>query len=840
MNKKILSTLLALTMIISAIPVFAEEAKDITVYLSLSKYGEIVEDKNGEYMAYAEVNLSGGTDYNLNDVFLTAHEVYYENGTDGYASSVSNWGFGIDKLWGDTSYNFGYQVNGNMVFGLDYSVENGDYIDSFIYENPYTECYSLFDKFTSEAYTDKDFELILFNVSDYDDSGNNIFSPCEGATIIINGEETDYTTDENGKVIIRFESTGTNIISATKEKHINEEEVPVPAITAPVCVVQVEEHPAIQIMHNIAREYTQINFEDAGGNLPWIIADMAIYEELFEDSESILTERRREEALTDIVAFANDATTPGDIAKSILALCALGYDAKKVYTKDFEKLDVVAKLTALVDARDTTVTNIYTIPYVIIALSQADGYATDEQMQWLVDSALESKSLWQELTFGTDALTPMILALAPYYYTRDEVKTVIDETVEILKFEQREDGLIDGFEGYESASTGLAICALSAVGIDSETVKKGEKSLLDGLLSTVSEEHNGFSNAFATEQGFRGLLAWRLIMEESGKTMYDFSNYSMDDANVSGAELCPVVFEVTPGNAVVKIEGKQEFSPNCFDLDAGSYTYTASASDYVSETGTVTVIDDEVENHTAKKVLISLSRRNYSSHKKDNKSDKSDDDTEQTEIKIDNEEQNQELNSESIKKVFGEETFSDVQKNDWYYDAVEYAYENNLFNGTDKGFEPNASMTRAMLVTVLFRLAAPESISVGNPFIDIPENAWYTQGVKWAAENNITSGVSDTEFAPNADITREQLAVFLYRYALYSGYDTDIGENQNIFSYSDYDKISEYALDAIQYLVAIGVMNGRTQDSIDPEKSVTRAEVATMMMRFAEVKNKSL
>ena len=234
MSKKVLSILMALIMIICAFPVCAEESTDITVFISLSKYGEIVKDKNGESVAYVEVGLSEKASYNLDDVFLTAHSLYYEDGEDGYASSESEWGFGIDKLWGDTSGNFGYQVNSGTesVMGLGHTVKDGDYIDAFIYKNSYpdTEGYSMFNMTHVKAYTDSKFELTLNYFSGYDESWNNIISPCGGATITLNGEETEFMTDENGKVLIKLENEGRNIISAIKKMSLNEEEVP--AITA--------------------------------------------------------------------------------------------------------------------------------------------------------------------------------------------------------------------------------------------------------------------------------------------------------------------------------------------------------------------------------------------------------------------------------------------------------------------------------------------------------------------------------------------------------------------------------------------------------------------------------
>ena len=101
---------------------------------------------------------------------------------------------------------------------------------------------------------------------------------------------------------------------------------------------------------------SKMNFEDAGGNLPWIIADMLIYQELFPDSENVLSEERKKEALKQLVSFADEATTAGNLAKSIIAICSLGYDAKKVYTEDFKKTDIVKKLTDLLESNYEEIT----------------------------------------------------------------------------------------------------------------------------------------------------------------------------------------------------------------------------------------------------------------------------------------------------------------------------------------------------------------------------------------------------------------------------------------------------------------------------------------------------
>lgn len=830
--KKLLSVFLAILLIVSLVPAQVMADETITVYISVSRYGDFVQDKNGNPMAYVPIELSGQSSYTIDDVFLLTHELYYPEGAEGYTSSVGDWGLGVDKLWGDTSYNFGYQVNGGRVsvMGPDHVVVHGDSIDACIYKGfyPNSEKYARFESVVEEVYRDKEISLTLSYASGYDENWNSIFSPCEGATIYIDGEETDYITDANGEVSLSFNEIGTYVISAKKSQMIGEVEMP--AITAPVCVVNVAEKPEIQIIHNIARYYDEMNFEDAGGNLPWILADMAVYEELFPESDYCLSEERKLEGFRIIADFASTATRPGDLAKSILALRALGYDASQLYTASFETVNLVDKLLALVDSQDESVTNIYTLPYVIIALRQAEVYASEAQLGWLIESALLSKDAWQNTAEGTDALTPMLLALTPYCEENAEVDALVSESIEIVTGEQREDGLIDGFEGYEPASTGLAICGLSAVGIDASEIKNGENSLIDGLVSVANEDLSGFANAFATEQGFRGLLAWCYFAEDTGKIMYDFSMASMEEANVTGAQHCPIIFEVSPSNATVCIDGVEELSEHVFDLAEGEYSYTVTAPSYIDKVGTLTVSTEEVVKRQAKKITVTLSRKSSGSGGGGSliiDPDKKEDKTE-TELQPEPEKE-PEVNPEQ--KIAIETVFSDVKRDDWYYDAVAYAYDKKLFNGTGEGFSPNQPMTRAMLVTVLHRAAAQESGELKNPFMDVPEGSWYTESIIWAADSGLVNGVSENAFAPDVSITREQLAVILYRYASMCGYDVAVSGEK--LSYSDTSDISIYAEEAMAFAVEIGVLKG-SDGRLEPKREATRAEVATMLMRFLQ------
>lgn len=177
-------------------------------------------------------------------------------------------------------------------------------------------------------------------------------------------------------------------------------------------------------------------------------------------------------------------------------------------------------------------------------------------------------------------------------------------------------------------------------------------------------------------------------------------------------------------------------------------------------------------------------------------------------------------------------SFTDVKSNDWYYSSVQYAYDNGLFSGVSHdSFAPGDSMDRSMLVTVLHSLDGKPAAGKGG-FTDVADGAWYANAVAWAAEHGIVSGVSDSAFAPNGAITREQLAVMLYRYAQYKGYD--VSKTADLSGYADQGSISDWAAQAVQWACGSGLMTGRSANSLAPAGTLTRAEAATMLKAFCE------
>lgn len=180
--------------------------------------------------------------------------------------------------------------------------------------------------------------------------------------------------------------------------------------------------------------------------------------------------------------------------------------------------------------------------------------------------------------------------------------------------------------------------------------------------------------------------------------------------------------------------------------------------------------------------------------------------------------------------------FTDVVAGTWYYGAAAYAYNNGLFAGmTPTTFAPNATMTRAMLVSVLWRLAGEPAPKAPNTFVDVPDGAWYTDAVTWAAENGVVSGIGGSRFDPSGFVTREQTAEILYNYAHSKGYD--VSARADLTAFPDAGSVSGWAEEALSWANAAGLINGTVRDGqtiLDPQGSASRAQVAMILMNYVE------
>jgi len=189
-----------------------------------------------------------------------------------------------------------------------------------------------------------------------------------------------------------------------------------------------------------------------------------------------------------------------------------------------------------------------------------------------------------------------------------------------------------------------------------------------------------------------------------------------------------------------------------------------------------------------------------------------------------------------IEVVFAEEmpmqmTFMDVSEGQWFYDDVYFVLSNGLFNGvSEQSFEPNVPMTRGMLVTVLYRLEGAPAITGGSAFTDVAAGQWYTDGVIWATRKGVVNGYGDGRFGPNDPITREQMAAILFRFAQNKGYN--MTARADLMTFADGSAVSSYAMDAISWANTNGLIGGRTETTLVPGGTATRAEVAAILYRF--------
>lgn len=177
--------------------------------------------------------------------------------------------------------------------------------------------------------------------------------------------------------------------------------------------------------------------------------------------------------------------------------------------------------------------------------------------------------------------------------------------------------------------------------------------------------------------------------------------------------------------------------------------------------------------------------------------------------------------------------FVDVNEDDWFYGNVMYVYENGIMEGTSKTtFSPKVNTTRGMIVNILYSMEGKPAVTGASSFSDVASGKWYTDAVKWAVDNKIVDGYGNDKFGPEDIITREQLAVILYRYATFKGMDMTV--KADLSKFSDNGEISNWSKTALSWANAEGLISGKGNGILDPLGVATRAETAAIMQRYCE------
>ena len=178
--------------------------------------------------------------------------------------------------------------------------------------------------------------------------------------------------------------------------------------------------------------------------------------------------------------------------------------------------------------------------------------------------------------------------------------------------------------------------------------------------------------------------------------------------------------------------------------------------------------------------------------------------------------------------------FTDLDCSKWYHEGVDFALSSGLMEGMGAGvFSPNSNMTRGQLVTVLYRLAGEPQVQGEVPFTDVAEGSYYTNAVIWAYVNHIAKGVNDTQFAPTASVTREQMVTFFARYAELAG--KEVLATGDLSAFTDGGSVSPFALESMTWAVETGLVEGMGNHTLSPKSATTRAQAATILMRYFEI-----
>lgn len=882
-NRKAVALLLLVAMLFSIMPtaVWANEPASATnspiiVYVTIADAGIPVKGTDENHIlrvpVYVSYDKNQNNHYDIDDVLYAAHEQYYPNGaTTGYSSYSSQYGLTLAKLWGkgtaNQAANAGYSVNGSAAWSLEDTVQAGDHVIAYNYGD--YSIYSFFDKLSVSIATGSSLSLTLSSQT-YDENWKPTTMPIQNANILLDGVASKYYTDQYGQANILFNTAGTYIISATTTNSALK--------ISPICIVSVGKNTEqnngqlnsyngnmYALMDTIASGYTETTDE-------WVMMDMAAYSKANPYSYYKTSDTAKQAYINKAIQSVIDSkATETSYSKAIIALTSLGINPTKLYPVNSNTpINAVDKLSVLQHSSSAWVA-----PYTLAAYQQGN-YNTATQETELVASILASQAedgSWTEWGDSIQTTSNIIAGLAFYYNTDETVKAAVDKAIAYLASAQKMDGTFDAYGyGADANTAAMVVIALSSVGINPETDTrfiKSNVSALDGLLSFALSDNSGFGytdntkvNDYATEQGFRALIAASQVMK-TGKAynVYDFSGNanSLQPGRATGSGIVAgpstpsssdkikvtmdiradkgywmrdqsiqVAKDATVYHAFVEALKKNNMTQD--GAESGyvrSITYngrTLEEFDLGPNSGWLYQVNGTLPNVGLLEYLLEDGDTILWYYTVDWTKDpqagtynkKEENKTEETGTT------NTELTIGTI--------FSDVN-NHWAARAIQFVYDAGLMRGvTGTDFAPEATFTRGMMATILHRFAGMP-ISFGNlPFSDVADTAWYSTAVTWAYQNQLVGGISDTVYDPESPITREQLVVMLMRYAQSKGYDTT--SSTSLSQYQDCSQISDYANAAMEWAVSIGLIAGRTDTTLAAQDSVTRAEVAVILERF--------
>ena len=628
-----------------------------------------------------------------------------------------------------------------------------------------------------------------------------------------------------------------------------------------------------ELLKNIAKSYEE------GSDDGWIIMDMAAYEDLGLDSTttSAAAEQKYINAAIESVSQENAGETT--YSKAILALTAVGIDAEELYTKDSETMvNAIAGLNAAEHSSSA-----WTAPYTLAVYNQKEYENTAEYEEAILSSVLDNQQedgSWSEYGY-TVQTTANVLAGLAFYQDRDDVKTAIDQSVEYLSGVQQEDGSFDDdpYGGVPDANTAaMVVIGLSALGINPDTDTrfiKNDNSTLDVLLAFALEDNSGFGytnntsvNSYATEQGFRALIAAKQVID-TGKAfnIYDFSHHadSLQPGYVKDVMDEPVTPDKPKEDEItvkVSIKAIDEYwmKNKSVTIEEDSTVYDAfmealedsdieqegAKSGYIesmTKDGVTLGEFDEGDNsgwlykvngdlpdvgikdfelEDGDKILFYYTQ----DWKKDpDAGNRYEEEEEEIPEEIVEEEVLEEIQPE-VQLPAIEETYTDISTDTFYYEAAQWAVAKGIVSGvTDTEFGADWNCSRGQLMTFLWRMmGSPATETQTAPYIDVAKDMYYHDAILWATENDLANGTDGISFSPEMTLNRGQAVTFLWRAA---GMPEPAGE----LAFADVSE-SDYYWKAILWAAENGITSGTGEGTFSPEAPCTRGQIVTFLYRY--------
>ncbi len=845
------------------------EPLTINALVSISVAGELVSGADGSLVAAVPVlaaDLDNSGDVNIDEVLYAAHEACYPGGAAaGYASAASSWGLSLTTLWGDTSGNFGYYVDNAMAMSLADPVTDGAHVQAWVYKDSqyWSDAYAYFDKLSADA-PDGSVTLTLSSAS-FDENWNPVFAAYAGATVTIDGEATGFVTDSAGKVTVTFDRSGTYVVSALAK----DGEVLVP----PVCLVTATAGGSggggmgridLEITNNTSMfkaVTAYIETENGVSELVMALSGSG-YHELFkgtyekavangsntaawihgyENSDGKWEFRiplADGESYIPLVAISNSYYTKylageNELERAFFAReLEIDWDAGTLVTGDYSGETITVSVSSSVDdlqvAGSTQMTvvggpnsNNFSISFSLKLLDDTYdqltyptvvGSALGTQTAALSGGAFEIEMINAPKRTAFENGVPCTMTLR----SSGTGKTLtIDVTIDVLA------KTIDIEAGSEEAGadTGSA---------GSTTPASAEAEAVAAGLDVTAETEDGKAAAALDAAAVAAALE-----EEAEAEILSVKVESKDADTVELTLDAEALKAVAEGGTALRVETEQGAVTLSKDElsklaeDGGEVAVTLSASEDGSTTLNVTV-NGESADVTVKAALPAVEDSQVLVLVKEDGTEEVirkslvEDGTAYAYLPA----------GSTVRAVDNSMEFEDVGDS-WYADYVDFVSSHGLFIGvSETEFAPQDNMTRAMLVTVLFRLEAEPDGFTGLKFGDVKDGSWYADAVAWASETGLVNG-TDRGFEPNENISREQIATILYRYAQYV--DLDTGAKGDVTRFSDGSEVSSWASDAMTWAVGVGLFEGDGAGSLNPKGDASRAEVSALMLRLVKL-----